>query len=122
MTDNDEYEGILISVADGQGNICRWADGIKAYLATVEMPTNIRWACGQRLTLSVVQPLKSLEEHNAEAHRRHRLATELHANGIACPKCGKELWDSQPMMLLTSYPPQRDIRCPVCNYRGYRLA
>ena len=69
--------------------------------------------------------MKTLEEHDAE---RWKLIEEIeeskkpHANGIACPECGKELWDSDPMTILTSYPAQKNVHCPACGYRGYRLA
>jgi predicted RNA-binding Zn-ribbon protein involved in translation (DUF1610 family) len=69
--------------------------------------------------------MKTLEQHNAE---RHEAFAELdamnrpHANGIECPKCGTELWDSDPMCVLTSNPPQKNVHCPSCGYRGYRVA
>lgn len=49
-------------------------------------------------------------------------AMKPHPNGIECPTCSKELWDSDPTMVLTSNPPQKNIHCPACGYRGYRLA
>jgi len=69
--------------------------------------------------------MKTLDQHNTErrdAHRAAREAMRPHPNGIACPDCGKELWDSSPMITLTSAPPQKDVHCPECGYRGYRLA
>lgn len=41
-------------------------------------------------------------------------------NGIACPECGAELVDMQSNEILTSNPPKIRIRCPVCEYFGYR--
>jgi len=71
--------------------------------------------------------LKTLDEHNAERRESHRawnIASQPHANGIACPKCGRELWDTNPMVTLTSMPAQKDVHCVAagCGYRGYRLA
>ena len=69
--------------------------------------------------------MKTLEQHNKErmeAHEAMRRAGEPHPNGIACPECGKELWDSNPMMTLASYPPKKNIHCPECGYSGYRIA
>ncbi len=40
---------------------------------------------------------------------------------IECPKCGNELLYSDNT-ILTSYPPQRNIHCPKCSYKGYKLA
>jgi hypothetical protein len=66
--------------------------------------------------------LKSLEESNAESRR---LAFAMNdnspkPNGIACPKCGKELMDTNPMSTLTSNPLQKNVHCPKCEYSGYR--
>ena len=43
-------------------------------------------------------------------------------NGIACPKCGEELFDSNPMITLASYPAKKNINCSKCDYVGYRIA
>ena len=42
-------------------------------------------------------------------------------NNFACPNCGKELWDTNPTVLLTSYPPRKQISCIECGYAGTRL-
>ena len=66
--------------------------------------------------------LKTLGEHNAEYWSYHRAMYENRPqrNGIACPECGKELWDTNPMVTLTSMPPQKNIHCD-CGYKGYRI-
>ena len=69
--------------------------------------------------------MKTLAEHNEERRKQQEHLdhmNEPHGNDIACPKCGKELWDSTPMMMLTSNPPQKNVHCPACGYRGYRIA
>lgn len=69
--------------------------------------------------------MKTMEEHNAErleAHRNRMAERQPHPNGIECPKCKAELWDSAPMCLLTSNPPQKNVHCPACGYIGFRLA
>lgn len=69
--------------------------------------------------------LKSLEAFNGERRAKHeaqRHAMMPHPNRIACPGCGAELWDSDPSVTLTSNPPQKNVHCPACDYRGYRLA
>jgi len=43
-------------------------------------------------------------------------------NGISCPKCGSELYDSNPMITLTSMPAQKNTHCSKCNYVGFRIA
>ena len=67
--------------------------------------------------------LKTLDEHNAESWSSNNFVYggSPVKNGIACPKCGEELWDSNPMMTLTSNPPLKNIHCD-CGYTGYRVA
>jgi DNA-directed RNA polymerase subunit RPC12/RpoP len=43
-------------------------------------------------------------------------------NGIACPKCGEEMFDSNPMATLTSMPAKKNVHCSKCDYVGYRIA
>ena len=67
--------------------------------------------------------LKTLDEHNARLNRWLN-SNAPHPNGIACPKCGEELYDSDPMTMLASDPPQKNIAClrPNCGYIGFRIA
>ncbi|OPZ65994.1 MAG: hypothetical protein BWY85_00161 [Firmicutes bacterium ADurb.Bin506] len=64
--------------------------------------------------------LKSLEQADAEARRRHEQKSSG-KTGIACPACGDELYDFEPNMVLTSYPPQTRVACK-CGWKGTRLA
>ena len=70
--------------------------------------------------------LKNLSEHNATNWTFHRGLLEQSPvlNGIACPKCGKELLDTHPNQILTSMPPQKNVGCSSkkCDYTGYRIA
>lgn len=68
--------------------------------------------------------LISLGEHNHRQSDLHYIlnSNEPRPNGIACPECGEEMMDSDPMSTLTSDPPQKNVHCPGCNYHGYRLA
>ena len=78
-----------------------------------------------RLNGEVVMKMKTLDQHNHERFEAYLEEEKMmlpHPNGIECPECGKELWDSNPMMVLTSNPPKKDVHCPECGYRGYRLA
>ena len=47
--------------------------------------------------------------------------TEPEPNGIKCPKCGEELMDTYPNMILTSNPAQKNVHCPKCDHKGYRF-
>lgn len=68
--------------------------------------------------------LKNLAEHNATTSEYHwkMNSDEPRLNGIACPKCGAELYDSSPMTTLTSMPPKKNVHCSKCDYVGYRTA
>ena len=65
--------------------------------------------------------MKSLDEFNEERRKLYSIGDDPIPNGIACPKCGAELLDSRPNVSLTSYPPQKNIHCSKCDYRGYRI-
>jgi len=71
-----------------------------------------------------MKKLKNLDEYNTEQNKWHwKLnSNEPILNGIACPKCGEELYDSNPMMTLTSMPPKKNVHCSKCDYVGYRIA
>jgi hypothetical protein len=68
--------------------------------------------------------LKNLEEHNTQASSSQcaMMNNSPVLNGIACPECGEEMLDSNPMKTLTSMPPQKNVHCSKCNYVGYRIA
>lgn len=68
--------------------------------------------------------LKTLDQHEAEMRSAYAgifYPAQPRKNGIACPTCGAELYDSNPMELLTSLPPQVRIHCK-CGYTGTRIA
>ena len=68
--------------------------------------------------------LKNLNEHNAQASSMQWAMNDNSPvlNEIACPKCGEELYDSSPMMTLTSIPAQKNVHCSKCDHVGYRIA
>lgn len=74
----------------------------------------------------MAKKLKSLQEHNTVNTTFHKglLPQSPVLNGIACPKCGEELLDTQPSETLTSIPPQKNVGCSSkkCDYLGYRIA
>ena len=67
--------------------------------------------------------LKSLDEHNANAWSTHSamFSDAPSPNGIACPECGEELMDTNPMITLTSLPARKSVHCPSCDYSGTRI-
>lgn len=68
--------------------------------------------------------LTPLKEFNLKARQSHW--DFLHGNpvlnGIACPMCGGELYDSMPSITLASNPPQKNVHCSNCKFCGYRIA
>lgn len=66
--------------------------------------------------------MHTLDEFNKGRADLYEHLDKSKLNGIACPKCGKELVDSCPSITLTSNPPKKHVRCPECKYNGYRIA
>jgi len=64
------------------------------------------------------QTLKSLEEHNNKAYNTFAAVNNLNS-GFACPKCGEELYYSNPNFMLTTYPPKRSVQCNKCNHTDH---
>lgn len=64
-----------------------------------------------------VRKLVSLDEHNAQTAEAYRISGQARPNGIACPSCGKELYDSSPSITLTTAPPMKHVHCS-CGYKG----
>jgi len=64
--------------------------------------------------------LTPIEEHNkAILNRVAPMASR--PNGLACPECGAELCDTHQGITLASLPPQKDVHCPSCGWKGYRF-
>lgn len=42
-------------------------------------------------------------------------------NGIECPKCKEELFDTNPGVVTEGIPLQTRIHCVKCGFLGYRL-
>lgn len=61
--------------------------------------------------------LKSLEEYERDRLARREAAL---ATGIACPKCGQELFDHEFSTMVMTFPPQRACHCRACNYSTSR--
>lgn len=74
----------------------------------------------------MARKLKSLHEHNTTNSTFHLGLLEQSPvlNGIACPKCGKELLDTHPNQILTSIPPKKSVGCSndKCDFTSYRIA
>jgi len=71
----------------------------------------------------MVKKLRSLEEHNNVKFTSNcwNYSNDPILNGIACPDCGAELFDTNPYYTLASLPPQKDIGCNACEYTGRRI-
>jgi len=60
--------------------------------------------------------MKTLYEHNREIW--DQFVKEHRPNGLACPKCGKELVDVGVIQL--AQPPQYGVLCESCGFTGDR--
>ena len=70
-----------------------------------------------------MKKLISLEEHNKACLAFYpKMRGRSKPNGIACPQCGEELFDTAPMITIkTVYPPQLQIHCRKCGYSNTRI-
>lgn len=65
--------------------------------------------------------LKTIEEYNKEKQKFYDFMNN-NRTGIACPQCGDEMLETNPGVILTSNPPQKNVHCPTCKYKSYILA
>ena len=65
--------------------------------------------------------LRTLDEHNNTYYYKRSYVRSPLLNGIACPECNSELYDSDPMKVLLTYPAKKAVHCDCCEYKGYRL-
>jgi len=76
---------------------------------------------GDKLVASVEEAaskLKSLKDHN-DGKVFDAYGGGSFKSGLACPKCGSELYYNNPNMVLTSYPPKRSVECKNCKHTDY---
>ena len=76
---------------------------------------------GDKLVASVEEAaskLKSLKDHN-DGKVFDAYGGGSFKSGLACPKCGSELYYNNPDMVLTSYPPKRSVECKNCKHTDY---
>jgi len=76
---------------------------------------------GDKLVASVEEAaskLKSLKDHN-DSKLFDAYGGNSFKSGIACPKCGSELYYNNPNMVLTSNPPKRSVECKNCKHTDY---
>lgn len=66
--------------------------------------------------------LRTLDQHNERLAEAFRLSGLPKKNGIACPSCGKELFDTSPAIVVPSSPPRKHIHCETCDFKGTALA
>ena len=76
---------------------------------------------GDKLVASVEEAaskLKSLKDHN-DGKVFDAYGGGSFKSGLACPKCGSELYYNNPDMVLTSNPPKRSVECKNCKHTDY---
>ena len=68
----------------------------------------------------MAENLISMDEWNDKKSQdmwRFQERMKADPTGIACPKCGAELFADRTITL-TSNPPQTPVSCPKCGYNG----
>lgn len=62
--------------------------------------------------------LKTIEEHNQEILKKlEEEKKKLYNTGVMCPKCSSELQYTKPYETLLSYPPKKEVKCSICDFR-----
>jgi hypothetical protein len=61
-------------------------------------------------------PLKTLEEYNQQKQEEHKKSLTPRGNGIACPKCDREMRTEYSIILLSD-PTQCHVYCE-CGFKG----
>ena len=71
-----------------------------------------------------MKKLQSLYEYNQKMSQSYFEGQEMEPklNGLSCPDCDNELYDTNPSTTLMSKPPKKSVHCEKCGYKGYRLA
>jgi DNA-directed RNA polymerase subunit M/transcription elongation factor TFIIS len=95
-------------------------DVTKTFMDAQANPKDIKFD-GDKLVASVEEAaskLKSLNEHN-DSKLFDAYGGNSVKSGIACPKCGSELYYNNPDMVLTSNPPKRSVECNNCKHTDY---
>lgn len=64
--------------------------------------------------------LMPLDDFNNQRQHQYFVRKD-EPNGIACPDCGKEMFDTDPSSIMASNPPMMQVACQ-CGYTGYRVA
>lgn len=102
---------------------CNPANGGSGICGCTMANTLVKKSGGINTTTISHTGLKSLDEHNSSAWttQTNMYSDDPRRNGIACPECGNELMDTNPMMTLTSHPAKKNVHCPKCEYKGYRI-
>ena len=62
--------------------------------------------------------MKTLQEHEKEFMENTKVPDNWRNTGISCDRCGNEL-EENAEVILTSYPPQKAVRCSQCGFTGY---
>ena len=68
-----------------------------------------------------MKELIPLLQWNSERAESYQNLAQPKPNGLACPLCGEELIDTNPGIILISNPPQKEIHCSNCAYKGRRV-
>jgi len=92
----------------------------KTFMDAQTNPKDIEFD-GDKLVASVEEAaskLKSLKDHN-DSKLFDAYGGNSFKSGIACPKCGSELYYNYPDMVLTSNPPKRSVECKNCKHTDY---
>lgn len=94
-----------------------WSD--EGYLKFANILTESSWKFEDAKEICRTAWMNGAYEHNSQ--RQIETTKYPRPNGIACPKCGKEMHDRNENVL-TSNPPKKEVICLECGHNDFALA
>ena len=65
--------------------------------------------------------LPDLYEYNRRKEIDHAEQRKNIRSGVACPKCGEELYELQAGMIYMTCPPRKPVKCTRCGFEGTKV-
>lgn len=65
--------------------------------------------------------LPSLYDYNYRKEVDHAEQRKNIRSGVACPKCGEELYELQAGMVYMTCPPRKPVKCTRCGFEGTKV-
>lgn len=65
--------------------------------------------------------MKTLKEFNIEPEYDEGYMPVDYKTGVACDECGTDMVLVVPGIVIQSFPIMQEVKCPACNYTGFKV-